>query len=156
MPGISIACLHSKLKNKENILEAFIRGEYSVIVSTTVIEVGIDVPNASLIIIENAERFGLAQLHQLRGRVGRGPHQSYCVLVTDSKTEHTKERMQAMVSTNDGFILSEIDLQMRGAGDFFGVRQHGLPEFNITNLVTDMDILKEAQQAAADFLGARK
>ena len=149
---IKIACLHGQLKDKEAIMSAFGRNEYSILVSTTVIEVGVDVPNASLVVIENAERFGLSQLHQLRGRVGRGIHASYCVLVTDSKAGHTIERMRAMESTNDGFILSELDLKQRGPGDFFGVRQHGLPDFKIANLYRDMDILKEAQKAAIKFL----
>jgi len=148
LPHIPIACLHGKLKDKEDVMTAFGRNEYPIIVSTTVIEVGVDVPNASLIVIENAERFGLSQLHQLRGRVGRGPHQSYCVLVTDSKAEHTMERMQAMEATSDGFALSELDLKLRGPGDFFGVQQSGLPAFAMANLYRDMDILKEAQKAA--------
>ena len=148
LPDIPIACLHGRLKEKDEIMTAFSQGRIPIIVSTTVIEVGVDVPNATLIVIENAERFGLAQLHQLRGRVGRGTHQSYCVLVTDSKTEQTLERMKAMESTTDGFVLSELDLKMRGPGDFFGVRQHGLPAFTIANLYRDMDILKEAQKAA--------
>jgi ATP-dependent DNA helicase RecG len=150
LPHIPIACLHGRLKDKESVMAAFGRNEYSIIVSTTVIEVGVDVANASLIVIENAERFGLSQLHQLRGRVGRGPHQSYCVLVTDSKAEQTRERMQAMESTSDGFVLSELDLKQRGPGDFFGVQQHGLPVFSIANLYRDMDILKEAQEAAVE------
>ena len=148
LPDIPIACLHGRLKDKESIMAAFSRNEYPIIVSTTVIEVGVDVANATLIVIENAERFGLSQLHQLRGRVGRGAHQSYCVLVTDSKAEHTIERMRAMESTSDGFVLSELDLKQRGPGDFFGVQQHGLPVFAIANLYRDMDILKEAQKAA--------
>ena len=148
LPDIPIACLHGKLKDKESVMTAFGRNEYPIIVSTTVIEVGVDVPNATLIVIENAERFGLSQLHQLRGRVGRGRHQSYCVLVTDSRAEHTLERMKAMETTTDGFALSELDLKLRGPGDFFGVQQHGLPAFTIANLYRDMDILKEAQKAA--------
>jgi len=151
LPDIPIACLHGRLKDKESVMAAFAKNEFPIIVSTTVIEVGVDVPNATLIIIENAERFGLSQLHQLRGRVGRGQHQSYCVLVTDSKAEHTLERMQAMEKSNDGFELSELDLKLRGPGDFFGVEQHGLPAFAIANLYRDMDILKEAQQAALNM-----
>ena len=148
LPDIPVAFLHGRLKDKDTIMEAFARNEYPIIVSTTVIEVGVDVPNATLIVIENAERFGLSQLHQLRGRVGRGPYQSYCVLVTDSKAEHTLERMRAMESTSDGFVLSELDLKMRGPGDFFGMQQHGLPVFALANLYRDMDILKQAQEAA--------
>ena len=147
LPNIPIACLHGRLKNKEEILTAFANNEYGIIVSTTVIEVGVDVPNATLIVIENAERFGLSQLHQLRGRVGRGVHQSYCVLVTDTKANHTKERMQAMESTSDGFVLAELDLKQRGPGDFFGTMQHGMPEFRVANLYRDIDVLKEVQKA---------
>ena len=149
LPEIPIARLHGRIKNKAEVLDAFVRKECPIIVSTTVIEVGVDVPNATLIVIENAERFGLSQLHQLRGRVGRGSYQSYCILVTDSKAEHTLKRMKAMRETPDGFALSELDLKLRGPGDFFGVRQHGLPNFTIANLYQDMDVLKEAQKAAA-------
>ena len=151
LPAIPIACLHGRMKDKEAVMAAFERGDYPIIVSTTVVEVGVDVPNATLIVIENAERFGLAQLHQLRGRVGRGAHQSYCVLVTDSRAEHSLERMRAMEGSGDGFVLSELDLKMRGPGDFFGVQQSGLPVFRIANLYRDMEILKEAQQAAAEY-----
>ena len=117
------------------------------IVSTTVIEVGVDVPNANVIVIENAERFGLSQLHQLRGRVGRGSHKSYCILVTDNDSEQTMERMNIMTSTTDGFVISQKDLELRGCGEFFGTRQHGLPELKVANLFTDMDVLKLAQEA---------
>jgi len=153
LPDIPVACLHGRLKDKEEIVTAFSSGKTPIIVSTTVIEVGVDVPTATLVVIENAERFGLAQLHQLRGRVGRGNAQSYCVLVTDSKSEHSKERMQAMEQTSDGFILSELDLKQRGPGDFFGVQQSGLPVFKIANLYRDIEILKEAQKAAASVVG---
>ena len=153
LPDIPIACLHGRLKDKDEIVAAFSKGDTPIIVSTTVIEVGVDVPTATLIVIENAERFGLAQLHQLRGRVGRGSAQSYCVLVTDSKSEHSKERMQAMEKTSDGFQLSELDLKQRGPGDFFGIQQSGLPVFKIANLYRDIDILKEAQKAAAKSIG---
>lgn len=148
LPNIPVACMHGRMKDKDAVMAAFSQGEYKILVSTTVIEVGVDVPNATLMVIENAERFGLSQLHQLRGRVGRGKHQSFCVLVTDSKAEHTKERMRAMEESGDGFVLSELDLKLRGPGDFFGVQQHGLPGFRIANLYRDMDILKEAQKAA--------
>jgi ATP-dependent DNA helicase RecG len=132
-------------------MAAFKAGALRVIVSTTVIEVGVHVDNATLMIIENADRFGLSQLHQLRGRVGRGKFQSYCVLVTDVKNEQTQKRMKAMTATNDGFKLSELDLEQRGAGDFFGTRQHGLPAFTIANLYRDLDILQEAQNAASGY-----
>jgi len=151
LPNIAVACLHGKMKNsvKEEIMQAFKQNKFSVLVATTVIEVGVDVPNATLIIIENAERFGLAQLHQLRGRVGRGTQQSHCVLVTDNKSETTTQRMKAMKTTTDGFKLSELDLQLRGHGDFFGTQQHGLPKLNIANFYKDIEILKEAQKAAS-------
>ena len=150
LKNVRVECLHGKMKAKEkqDIMAAFARGEIDVLVSTTVIEVGIDVPNANIIVIENAERFGLAQLHQLRGRVGRGSEQSYCVLITDSKSDVTKKRMEIMVKNSDGFVISENDLDIRGPGEFFGTRQHGLPELKIANLYNDMDILKQAQEAA--------
>lgn len=149
LKDVRVACLHGKMKpsEKQGIMEAFSRGETDVLVSTTVVEVGIDVPNANIIVIENAERFGLAQLHQLRGRVGRGSEQSYCILITDSKTEVAKKRMEIMVKSGDGFEISEKDLDIRGPGEFFGTRQHGLPELKIANLYRDMDILKQAQEA---------
>ena len=112
------------------------------------IEVGVNVPNATLMVIENAERFGLSQLHQLRGRVGRGSHQSYCILFNDSRSEIASERMKVMTETHDGFVISEKDLELRGPGDFFGTRQHGIPDLKIANLYRDMDILKKAQEAA--------
>jgi len=133
---------------------AFAAGETDVLVSTTVIEVGVDVPNAALMIIENAERFGLSQLHQLRGRVGRGKHQSYCVLLSDNKNPETRERMKVMTKTTDGFKISEEDLKARGPGDFFGKRQHGLPQLRVADLAGDMRVLKEAQMAAEELLQA--
>ena len=120
--------------------------------STTVIEVGINVPNAVIMLIENAERFGLAQLHQLRGRVGRGCEKSYCILVSDAKTKIAKQRLKALVDSEDGFMISEMDLKLRGPGEFFGTRQHGLPELKIANLYQDMPILVEAQKAAERLL----
>jgi ATP-dependent DNA helicase RecG len=152
LPGISVACLHGRMKpaEKEPLMADFKANRIQVLVSTTVIEVGVHVANATLIIIENADRFGLSQLHQLRGRVGRGDTQSYCVLVTDSKNKLTEQRMKALCETSDGFRLSELDFKLRGAGDFFGTRQHGLPAFAIANLYRDMEILKQAQQAAVD------
>ncbi|MCL1845603.1 MAG: ATP-dependent DNA helicase RecG, partial [Defluviitaleaceae bacterium] len=158
LPGIRIAHLHGRMKptEKQAAMDAFKSGEVQVIVSTTVIEVGVHVANASLIIVENAERFGLSQLHQLRGRVGRGTAQSYCILVTDSKNENTAARTAAMTETTDGFRLAELDLEQRGAGDFFGTRQHGLPTFKIANLYRDLDILKEAQAAARNLYHLNK
>lgn len=149
-----VACVHGKLKAKEKqaVMDAFAAGEIDVLVSTTVIEVGINVPNATIMLIENAERFGLAQLHQLRGRVGRGSEKSYCILVSDTKTKTAKERMKTMTESEDGFVISEKDLKLRGPGEFFGIRQHGLPELKIADLYKDMPILKEAQQAAAELL----
>ena len=149
-----VACVHGKMKAKEKqaIMDGFAAGNIDVLVSTTVIEVGINVPNATIMLIENAERFGLAQLHQLRGRVGRGSEKSYCILVSDTKTKVAKERMKTMTESEDGFVISEKDLKLRGPGEFFGIRQHGLPELKIADLYKDMAILKEAQQAAADLL----
>ena len=144
-----VACVHGKQKAKEKqeIMDAFVRGEIDILIATTVIEVGIHVPNATIMMVENAERFGLAQLHQLRGRVGRGEEKSYCVLVSDSKAEIAKKRIKALTETSDGFVLSETDLKLRGPGEFFGTRQHGLPELKIANLYRDMEILLAAQTA---------
>ena len=155
LPGFRTACLHGRMKaaEKEHILEAFTRNEINALVSTTVIEVGINVPNATVMLVENADRYGLAQLHQLRGRIGRGAYKSYCMLISDTKSKTAIAKLKAMARTNDGFELSDMDLKLRGAGDFFGVRQHGLPEFKIANLYKDMDILKDAQKAAAALYG---
>ncbi|MBF8982189.1 ATP-dependent DNA helicase RecG [Lutibacter sp. B2] len=145
-----IGLLHGKMKphEKEEIMQKFKQGELQVLVATTVIEVGVNVPNASTMIIENSERFGLAQLHQLRGRVGRGEYQSYCILINYSKSAIAKERMKIMESTSDGFIIAEKDLELRGPGEFFGTSQHGLPELKIANLFKHMRILKQAQKEA--------
>jgi len=153
-PDLKVAFVHGKMKpkDKEAVMAAFAAGETQVLVSTTVIEVGVDVPNAALMIIENAERFGLSQLHQLRGRVGRGRHQSYCVLLSDNKNPDTRERLKVMTKTTDGFKISEEDLKARGPGDFFGKRQHGLPQLRIADLAGDMRLLKEAQEAAENLL----
>ena len=151
--GLSVAVLHGKMKadEKERIMKDFAENKIQILISTTVIEVGINVPNATIMLIENAERFGLSQLHQLRGRVGRGKYRSYCILVTDSKSEVTKERMKVMKKTNDGFEISETDLKLRGPGEFFGTRQHGVPQLKIANLYKDADILSQAQAAAKEL-----
>ena len=139
--------LHGKMKPKEKdiIMQEFKEGNIDILISTTVIEVGVDVPNASIMVVENAERFGLAQLHQLRGRVGRGEYQSYCNLKYQGTFEVVRQRMKTMQDTNDGFIIAEKDLELRGTGEFFGTRQHGLTEFKIANLFEDMKTLKLVQ-----------
>lgn len=152
LPNINIQNVHGKMKqaDKNAIMSDFSNGDIDVIVATTVIEVGVNVPNATLMIIENAERFGLSQLHQLRGRVGRGSCKSYCIMISDSKNKVTLDRLKAMTNSNDGFYISELDLKLRGSGDFFGTRQHGLPEFKIANLYKDMDLLIEIQNLLQD------
>ena len=151
---LKVECIHGKMKadEKQKIMESFSAGEIDILVSTTVIEVGINVPNSTIMLIENAERFGLAQLHQLRGRVGRGSEKSYCILVTESKTNVTKQRMKVMKESNDGFVISEKDLKLRGPGEFFGTKQHGIPELKIANLYKDIDVLKDAQSAAEEII----
>ncbi|MEG1918112.1 MAG: ATP-dependent DNA helicase RecG [Oscillospiraceae bacterium] len=153
-PDLRIAFVHGKMKAKEKtaVMRAFAAGETDILVSTTVIEVGMDVPNASVMVVENAERFGLSQLHQLRGRVGRGRHKSYCILISDPKTDETRTRLTAMVKTGDGFRIAEEDLRLRGPGDFFGNRQHGLPALKLADLSCDMPLLEEAKAAAAQLL----
>ncbi|MDR0958567.1 MAG: ATP-dependent DNA helicase RecG [Clostridiales bacterium] len=150
---LNIACLHGKMRpdEKNEIMQRFLNNQINVLVATTVIEVGINVPNATIIVVENSERFGLAQLHQLRGRVGRGTEQSYCILITDSKNDTTAERMKAMTKSNDGFVLSELDLKLRGPGEFFGTKQYGLPQMKIANLYRDTNVLKASQEEAAYF-----
>ena len=145
-----VGIIHGKMKpaEKEEVMKSFAEGSIDILVSTTVVEVGVDVPNASLMVVENAERFGLAQLHQLRGRVGRGKNQSYCILFNQGSSEVSKERLEIMTKSTDGFYISEQDLKLRGPGEFFGTRQHGLPELKIANLYTDMNILKEAQECS--------
>ena len=154
LPELRIGCIHGRMKPgpKDAVMNAFVQGELDVLVSTTVIEVGVDVPNAALMIVENAERFGLSQLHQLRGRVGRGAHKSYCVLFSDSAKPEAKERLKTLVDTNDGFRIAEADLKMRGPGDFFGSRQHGLPGMHVADLSADMRVLKTAQDEAQELL----
>ena len=151
---IPCALLHGKMKprEKDEIMEKFRDGETKLLVSTTVIEVGVDVPNASVMVVEHAERFGLAQLHQLRGRVGRGSEKSYCILISDSKSEKTITRLEAMETTNDGFKLAEEDLNLRGPGQFFGEAQHGLPDLKIANIFRDLELLIAARDAAENFV----
>ena len=155
-PDLRVGLVHGRLKSreKEAVMAAFAAGELDVLVSTTVIEVGVDVPNASLMIIENAERFGLSQLHQLRGRVGRGKHESFCVLVSASRSDTARERLRALRATNDGFRIAEEDLRLRGPGDFFGKRQHGLPQLKVADFAADMELLKEAHAAAEELIAA--
>jgi len=150
----NVGLLHGKMKpvDKDLIMQKFVYGELDILVSTTVIEVGVNVPNANIMVIFNAERFGLAQLHQLRGRVGRGDYQSYCILVNESNSKVARERMRIMQKTTDGFYISEKDLELRGPGDFLGTRQHGLPDLKIANLFSDINLLKLAQKKAQDIL----
>ncbi len=152
--SIKVGCLHGKMKQaqKDEIMEAFGKNEIQILVSTTVIEVGIDVPNATVMMIENAERFGLAQLHQLRGRVGRGSHQSYCIFMTPSKSKDTKERLGILNQSNDGFFIAGEDLRLRGPGDLFGIRQSGLMDFKVGDVFQDSLILKQAAEAAGTLL----
>lgn len=153
-PQFKIGLLHGKLKNdeKEEVMKDFKDGKYDILVSTTVVEVGVDVPNATVMVIENAERFGLSQLHQLRGRVGRSSLQSYCVLITSSRSQETRERLGIMTETNDGFVIAEKDLQLRGPGEFLGTRQSGLPDLIISDIVRDAKILEIARNEAIDFV----
>lgn len=149
---IPVGLVHGQMKSdeKEKVMQKFVSGDYSILVSTTVIEVGVDVPNASVIMIENAERFGLSQLHQLRGRVGRGQFQSYCILISDKSGQPTKERLEVMCSTNDGFKIADEDLRMRGPGDFFGERQHGLPQMAIADFADTKSL--ELSQKISDYI----
>ena len=153
-PEYRVEYIHGKMKakDKDDIMMRFKNREIDILISTTVIEVGVDVPNANIMVIEDAQRFGLSQLHQLRGRVGRGEYKSYCILKYEGKGETVRKRMKVMCDTNDGFIISEKDLELRGAGDFFGTMQHGLPEFKIANLFEDMQILKMAQEVAIKII----
>jgi ATP-dependent DNA helicase RecG len=157
--GLRVGLLHGRMSSddKEVTMARFKRGDIDVLIATTVIEVGVDVPNATVMVIEHAERFGLAQMHQLRGRVGRGSAKSYCILMTGSKvsgapiSEQAEARIDAMVRTQDGFELAELDLQQRGPGEFFGTRQAGMPEFRVANLVRDRAQLELAKVEAARF-----
>ena len=154
LKNYKVEYLHGKMKSKEKeeIMQNFKSGKIDVLISTTVIEVGVDVPNATVMVIENAERFGLAQLHQLRGRVGRGQDKSYCILKFKGNSEIIRKRMQIMVETNDGFKIAEKDLELRGTGEFFGTKQHGIPDFKIANLFEDMKILVEVQKIALEII----
>lgn len=153
-PDLQVELLHGRMKpiEKEQVMDRFKRGETHILVATTVVEVGVDVPNATVIVIENAEAFGLAQLHQLRGRVGRGKAQSYCLLVTTRMSLEAEQRIQTMVSTNDGFRIAETDLQLRGPGELFGTKQSGLPSFRFGDLVRDQEILERARSEAISFV----
>jgi ATP-dependent DNA helicase RecG len=156
-PKLKLGLLHGRLSSeeKEDVMQRFRKNETQILVATTVVEVGVDVPNATAMVIEHAERFGLAQLHQLRGRVGRGAAKSYCILMTGNRvTEQADARLNAMVQTQDGFVLAELDLQQRGPGEFFGTRQTGLPEFRVANLLRDKPILELAKLEAERFAAA--
>ena len=155
-PDLRVGLVHGRMKakDKDAAMAAFARGETHILVSTTVVEVGVDVANATLMIVENADRYGLSQLHQLRGRVGRGEHQSWCVLVSDNRSPETRARLKVLVDTADGFRIAEEDLKLRGPGDFFGRRQHGLPALRMADLNTDTRVLKEARDAAVALLSA--
>ena len=152
--GYTLGLLHGKMKpaEKEAVMTAFAAGDIQLLVATTVIEVGVDVPNAVIMVIENAERFGLAQLHQLRGRVGRGQHQSTCILISDNQGDDNRRRLSVMKATGDGFKIADEDLKLRGPGDFFGNRQHGLPQLKVADLLSDMPLLQRAQSRATLLL----
>jgi ATP-dependent DNA helicase RecG len=158
-PHFSVGLVHGKLKSleKEDVMRRFVANEIQILVATTVIEVGVDVPNASVMVIEHAERFGLSQLHQLRGRVGRGAEKSYCVLLaSDKQTSVARERLGIMEETNDGFRIAEKDLELRGPGEVMGTRQSGLPTFRVGNLVRDLKILEQARREADQYLTTRR
>jgi ATP-dependent DNA helicase RecG len=153
-PEVPIALLHGRLASdeKEAVMERFKKGQARLLVSTTVIEVGVDIPNATVMVVEQAERFGLSQLHQLRGRVGRGADQSYCVLVTEKLNDAARERIRTLVESNDGFHIAEMDLKLRGPGEFFGTRQSGMPSLRIANILRDQEILEQARREAMAFV----
>lgn len=152
--GYSVGLLHGKMKpaEKDNVMQSFAEGETQILVSTTVVEVGVDVPNATVMLIENADRFGLSQLHQLRGRVGRGKQKSYCILVSDNKSDSSRERLQVMKHTSNGFDIADYDLKSRGPGDFFGKRQHGLPDLKIADMLEDTETLRQCRECALKML----
>jgi ATP-dependent DNA helicase RecG len=153
LSGLRIGSLHGRMTSgqKERVIREFAEGRLDVLVSTTVVEVGVDVPNASVIVIENAERFGLSQLHQLRGRVGRSTRQSYCILVSNASSTETVARLNAMTRTNDGFEIAEEDLRLRGPGEIFGTRQHGLPDTRVANILRYMGVMKTARDVASNI-----
>jgi len=153
---LRVSILHGQMKpkEKETVMEAYAAGKIDILITTVIVEVGIDVPNANVMAIEHSERFGLATLHQLRGRVGRGADESYCILLGRAGTMEAKQRRDILLSTNDGFKIAEEDLRLRGSGELFGTEQHGLPEFRIGNLVTDYDIINQARQAAFNVIDA--
>jgi ATP-dependent DNA helicase RecG len=154
-PDLEVGLIHGRMKpdDKDAVMERFKAGEIGLLVSTTVVEVGVDVPNATVMVIEHAERFGLAQLHQLRGRVGRGSDRSYCVLMVGrGATDEARERIQVLADTNDGFVIAEKDLEIRGPGEFLGVRQHGLPRFSVADLAHDARLLVRAREDAFAFI----
>jgi ATP-dependent DNA helicase RecG len=153
-PDLRVGLLHGRMKpaEKEAVMDAFRAGEMDILVSTTVIEVGVDVPNAAVIVIEDADRFGLAQLHQLRGRVGRSDHQAYCILIANPKSEDGQRRLEIMARTNNGFLIAEEDLRIRGPGEIYGTRQSGMPSFRVADLVKDMRLLEVARQEAFRLL----
>jgi len=157
LASATVGILHGKMKpaEKDSIMNAFKQGAISVLVATSVVEVGVDVPNATIMLIENAERFGLSQLHQLRGRVGRGSSKSYCILLTQGKGETATKRMQVMKAHQNGFTIAEEDLKQRGPGEFFGTRQHGLPPFKLANLYSDMPLLAQTTKAAQDYINGK-
>jgi ATP-dependent DNA helicase RecG len=153
-PDLAVGLMHGRLGSdeKEAVMQRFKEGQTKILVSTTVIEVGVDVPNASVMVIEQAERFGLSQLHQLRGRVGRGAAQSYCMLVTDKMNDTARERIRTLVDSTDGFFIAEMDLKLRGPGEFFGTKQSGLPSLRVANILRDAEILQIARREAVDFV----
>jgi len=154
-PEFRVGLLHGRLpsEEKEDVMRRFKQGEIQILVSTTVVEVGVDVPNATVMLIEHAERFGLSQLHQLRGRIGRGSQKSHCLLLASAnRNELAEQRLQTMIETNDGFKIAEIDLRLRGPGEFFGTRQWGIPAFRIGNLIRDQKILEWAKREASSFV----
>jgi ATP-dependent DNA helicase RecG len=154
LAGLRLAMLHGQMstEDKQQAMAAFRDGTIDVLIATTVVEVGVDVPNATVIVIDNADRFGLSQLHQLRGRVGRGTEQSFCILIGDAMTESAKERLTAMTRTSDGFEIAEMDLKLRGPGEFFGTRQHGLPEFKLADITSELELLATAKEDALAML----